>query len=400
MQEFINLLARKRVDVKRLIDHVFPLDKAAEAYGTLDTAEKRPIGVLFKYPAEVSRPLPPPVIELKSLAKAPDRVAVAVIGAGSFAQGYHLPNMKKIPLFNIRAIVTRTGASARTVAEKYGAQYCSTDYREVLNDKDVDMVLIATRHNLHAPLVVEAAGVGKHIFVEKPVALTYEQCQKVYQAVSNSQVNLTVGFNRRFSPLAQKLKRLAEQRQSPMVITVRVNSAGMTREHWINDPEEGGGAILGEAVHFFDLISWLVGTEPRRIYAEMISSKDPSLVDANNIVSTLSYEDGSAASLVYCTIGNESFAKERIEVFVDGGVAVLDDFGELTVTGLGSRGERLSRIEKGQFELLREYGRLLKGESQNSDLPTVVDGVRATVCSLKALDALKTGKIQEFSYPW
>lgn len=400
MQAFLDLLAQKKVNVKGLIDCIFPIEEAREAYETLNDNARRPIAVLFKYLAESKAEAElPRLIELKPLTKVSDKINVAFIGAGSFARAIHLPNAKRIPFYNIRAIVTKTGTSAKSAAENYGAQYCSTDYKDVLNDEDVDMVLITTRHNLHASLVCEAAKAGKHIFVEKPIALTYEQCTDVYETISESGVNLTVGFNRRFSPLAQRVKRTVERRKDPLMITCRVNSAGMKKELWVNDPEEGGGAIVGEACHFFDFISWLVDAEPRRVYAEMISSSNPALIDANNIVCTLSYEDGSVASLIYSTIGNESFSKERIEVFMDGGIMVIDDFKELIVAGLGSRGGKLPRVEKGQFELLQEYGRFLRGESKGRDLPTVLDGIRATVCSLKALDALKTGKVQEFGYP-
>lgn len=399
MQEFLSLLRERKIDVARLVTHTFPIEEAKEAYTTLDTAESKPIAVLFKYPpvpkTEVYRK-----IELKPRPKTGGKINVAVIGAGSFAQAYHLPNLKRIPLYNIRAIVTKTGTTAKRMAARYGAQYCSTEYKEVFSDKDVDMVLIATRHDLHTPLVIGAARAGKHIFVEKPIALTYEQCQEVYEAITDAKVNLTVGFNRRFSPLAQRAKKIVESRKNPAVITYRVNSAGMKTEHWINDPLEGGGAVVGEGCHFLDFISWLIGAEPRRIHAEMISSNNPSLVDANNVVCTLSYEDGSVASLIYNTIGNEFFPKERIEVFMDGGVAAIDDFRELLIVGLDGKGKRLSRTNKGQLHLLQEYGRFLKGESSGADLPTVQDGIRATICSLKVLDALRTGRTQEFDYPW
>lgn len=399
MQEFLNLLAKRKVNVKKLIENVFPIEEANEAYKVLNNPEKRPIAVLFKYPAVLKTKLPRK-IELKLLAKITGEINVAVIGAGSFARAYHLPNLKQIPFYNIRAIVTKTGSSARTMAEKYGAQYCSTDYKEVLNDKDVDMVLIATRHNLHTSLVCEAAKAGKHIFVEKPIALTYEECKEVYETINKSGVNLVIGFNRRFSPLAQKVKKVVEKRKNPLMIIYRVNSSGIKKEHWINDPEEGGGAVVGEGCHFFDFINWLIGTEPKRIYAEMISSNNPSLVDANNVACILSYEDGSVASFIYSTIGNESFSKERIELFMDGNVVTIDDFRELVIAGSVDKGKKLSKIEKGQFELLQEYGRFLKGENKGIDLPTVQDGIKATICSLKVLDALKTGKTQEFNYPW
>lgn len=207
------------------------------------------------------------------------------------------------------------------------------------------MVLIATRHNLHAPLIVEAAKARKHVFVEKPVALTYEQCRQVREAVSESGINLTVGFNRRFSPLAQQVKALVEKRKSPLMINVRVNSADMKKEHWINDLEEGGGAVVGEGCHFFDFINWLTGAVPKRIYAEMISSDNASIINTNNIVCTINYSDGSVASLTYTTVGHESFSKERVEIFMDSSVVLIDDFKELRIAGLRTKRVKLPRPE-------------------------------------------------------
>ena len=394
MQEFLKMLSGKKVNVKKLIDHTFPIEDAAKAYETLNT-EKRPIGVLFKYEESTKKELVRKT-QLKPSKIKTDKINVAVIGAGGFAQAYHLPNLKKIPSFNIKAVVTRTGSNAKKIAEEYGAEYCTTDYKEVLKDADVNLIIIATRHNLHAPIIIEAANAGKHIFVEKPIAMSYEGCEKVYDAVIENEVNLTIGFNRRFAPLAQKAKRIVENRKNPLIITYRINSAGMKKEHWINDPVEGGGAIIGEGCHFFDFCNWIVGRDPVQIYAEKISSNDVSMVGANNVISTIRYEDGSVASLIYTTIGNESFPKERIEIFVDHGVIAIDDFKELFVIGLDGKGEKLKRIEKGQFELINEYGKLLKGGYGNTDLPSVEDGVKATICSLKVLDALKTGKVQKW----
>jgi len=396
MQEFLKMLSENKVNVKRLIDYTFPIEEAAKAYEILNT-EKRPIGVLFKYNELPKKELVRKT-QLKPSKIKTDNINVAVIGAGGFAQAYHLPNLKKIPFYNIKAVVTRTGSNAKKIAEEYGAEYCTTDYKEVLKDENINMIVIATRHNLHAPIIVEAANAGKHIFVEKPIAMSYEDCKKVYDAVVKNKINLVVGFNRRFAPLAQKAKRVVENRKNPLMITYRINSAGMKKEHWINDPIEGGGAIIGEGCHFFDFCNWIVGRDPVQIYAEMISSNNESIVDANNVISTIRYEDGSVASVVYTTIGNKSFPKERIEIFVDGGVIAIDEFKELIVTGLEGKGEKLKRIEKGQFELINEYGKLLKGKSRNIDLSSVEDGVKATVCSLKVLDALKTGKVQVWDY--
>jgi threonine dehydrogenase-like Zn-dependent dehydrogenase len=164
MQEFLKMVSEKKVNVKRLIDHVFPIEEAAKAYDALN-AEKKPVGVLFKYNERPQKELVRKT-QLKPSVIGTDNINVALIGAGGFAQAYHLPNLKKIPSFNIKAIVTRTGSNAKTIAAEYGAEYCTTDYKEVLQDADVNLIIIATRHNLHAPIIMEAANAGKHIFVE------------------------------------------------------------------------------------------------------------------------------------------------------------------------------------------------------------------------------------------
>ena len=397
MQEFLYMVSEKKVNVTRLIDNVFPVEEAAKAYDALN-AEKRPVGVLFEYNERPQKELVRKAQLKASVIGTANKINVAVIGAGGFAQAHHLPNLKKIPLFEIKAIVTRTGSNAKTIAVEYGAEYCTTDYKEVLQDANINMIVIATRHNLHAPIIVEAANAGKDIFVEKPIAMSYEECKRVYDAVIEHKVNLTIGFNRRFAPLAQKTKRIVENRKNPLMITYRINSAGMKKEHWINDPAEGGGAIIGEGCHFFDFCNWIVGRDPVQIYAEKISSNDESVLDANNVISTIRYDDGSVASIIYTTIGNESYPKERIEIFVDHGVIAIVDFKELVVTGLDGKTEKTKRIEKGQFELINGYGQLLKGQSRNTDLPSVDDGVKATICALKVLDALKTGKVQAWDY--
>ena len=399
MQEFLNLVARGKVDVERLTDRIFPIEEAEQGYDAIRSDEKRPVGVLLQYPAAPTA-VPPQKMPLKSSESVPGQIRVAVVGAGSFARAHHLPNLKRIPSYHLRALVTKTGGNARRMGEEYGAQYCSTDYHDVLQDTDVDMVLIGTRHDMHAPLVQEAARSGKHIFVEKPIAMTRKECREVYQTVNENAVSLVVGFNRRFSPLGQRAKRIAEKRHGPLVAVYRVNSAGMKPEHWINDPVEGGGAILGEGCHFFDFVSWLVGAEPLRLYAEMISANDTSVVDANNVVSSLRFTDGSVASVVYSTGGHHDFPKERVELFLDGGVLAIDDFRTLAVTGLSGKAMTLARTEKGQFELLCEFGKVLKGESQSQDVPGVLDGVRATLCSLAVMEAVRSGEVQEFRYPW
>lgn len=394
MQEFLKMLSEKKINVKKLIDHVFSLEDASQAYAAFET-ENRPIGVLFKYKCENKVHLERKV-KLQSRKNLENRINVAIIGAGNFAQAIHLPNINKIDDYNLKAVVARTGSKAKKIAEQYGAEYFTTDYKEVIQDKSVDLVIIATRHNLHAPLIIEAANYKKDIFVEKPIAMNYDDCREVYDSIIKNDVNLTVGFNRRLSKFAQKAKKIVENRTNPLMITYRINSAGMSSDHWINDPVEGGGAIIGECCHFFDFCSWIINEDHHRIHAEMISTNNPKIIDNNNVVSTIKYVDGSTASIVYSTIGNELFSKERIEIFCDGMVISIDDFKEISVSGSKKENEKLKTVDKGHYELLESYGQFLLGKRGNNDIPSVEDGINATICSFKVLESLKTGKGQNY----
>lgn len=394
MQEFLRMISESKINVKKLIDHVFSFEDVSKAYSTFE-AENKPIGVLFKYKCENKIPLERKV-KLKPRKDLGNKINVAVIGAGNFAQAFHLPNLNKITDYNLKAVVARTGSNAKKIAEQYGAEYFTTDYKEVIQDENVDLIIITTRHNLHAPLIVEAANYKKDIFVEKPIAMSYDECKAVYKAVTENNVNLTVGFNRRFSKFAQKAKKIVGSRKNPLIMTYRINSAGMSSDHWINDPVDGGGAIIGEGCHFFDFCSWIINEDPNRIYAEMISTDNLDIVDTNNVMSTIKYTDGSIASIVYSTIGNESFSKERIEIFCDETVISIDDFKELNINGFKKENEKLKVIDKGHYGLLNGYGNYLLGNKKIDDIPTVEDGINATICSLKVMESLQTGKIQKW----
>jgi Predicted dehydrogenases and related proteins len=329
MEEFLKLILQEKIDLESLIDHTFGIKNANKAYQIFENKE-RPIGVLFKYKGLneiLSRK-----ISLESR-KIKNSINVAVIGVGNYAQTFHLPNLKKMDYFNLKAVVARSGSNVKEVAGKYNAEYFTTDYREAVTDESIDLVMISTRHNLHKPLIMESAALKKDIFVEKPLAMTYEDCDQIYDSVLKNKVNLTVGFNRRMSELAQKAKKITKNRENPLMIIYRVNSPNMNIEHWINDPVEGGGAIIGECCHFFDFCNWIVGKNPKRIYAEIISTNNENIIDTNNMSCIIKYEDGSVASIIYSTIGNDSFSKERIEIFGDECVISIDDFKKLVIKG-------------------------------------------------------------------
>jgi len=396
MQEFLRLVALKKVDIKSLITHEFPIDKAENAYSVIKHPEENSLGVLLKYKKIEEKEIGRKIFLKSRTAKKIGEINVALIGCGSLAKTIHLPNLKNISGFNIKAVVDVIGTSAKQVAEQYGADYCSTDFNDVLGDANIDMVLIATRHNSHAPISIAAAKAKKDIFVEKPMAMTIEECKNVHSAVTENDVLYTVGFNRRFSPLAVKVKELLKTRNSPAIIIYMVNASKLPPDHWVHDQIEGGGRMIGEACHFFDLLYWLLESEPIEVYTRGVSPSQPNLFEDENCTTTIKFADGSTASLTYTTLGHPSFPKERIEIFSEGSVILLDDFRELAVRGgkhKMKKDVKLRRVDKGHYDELVAFMSAQKGKGPLA--VTVRDGIRATVCSVAALESLRAKSPQK-----
>src|SRR5882724_3721026 len=389
MAEFIRLLAERKVQVQPLISSEYELDQAADAYRFLAEKSSDTLGVVFRYEAEKGQD-DSRVVHLKRsvVVNRADRTRVAVIGAGSFARAYHLPNLIGNPDCELSAIANPTGTRARQAAQEFGAAYCTTDYHDVLKDENVDAVIIATRHDLHAPIAIEAARSGKHIFVEKPLALTLEDCTNVSRAVSEAGVLLTVGFNRRFAPLARELKRVLVGLGSPKMLTYRVNAGYLPPDHWTLDKTQGGGRILGEGCHFFDLLYYLIGAEPVRITATLAEASDGASKDPANVSVNISFADSSVGTLLYTTVGHKDLPKERLEVFAAGQAFVLDDFSSLESYGVDLRKSQ-EKADKGHAQLLQHFIQAVRGETALEI--TACDGVRATLCALKALESIRTG---------
>jgi predicted dehydrogenase len=397
MAEFVRLLAAGKVRVAPLISAEYALDEAATAYATLSARSREMLGVLFRYESEAKpEQSPSRVVHLKRTASSGSRgrVRFAVIGAGSFARGFHIPSICKMPESELVAIANFTGVNARQAAEEFGASYCTTDYREVLADAGIDAVVITTRHNLHAEMSLAAAHSGKHIFVEKPLALTLEDCRKVSQAVADEGVLLTVGFNRRFAPLALELKALLDNTPGPKMLTYRVNAGWLPPDHWSIDPVQGGGRILGEGCHFFDLLYYLIGSEPVRIAASLArtarESKDPA-----NMSATVEFADGSVGTLVYTVVGDKALPKERVEAFGGGKAFVLNNFDSLESYGTGAANPSTASGDKGHFGVMQHFCDAVLGKT--SLQITALDGLRATLCAEKALESARTGKFVDIN---
>lgn len=378
MAGYLRLVADGDVDVKTIIEREYPVQDAPRAYEELKTSPEKPLGVLLSYgPHETARPekmttrvvLNPdkPVgrkIKIKINIKTKEKINVALVGAGGFARDVHLPNLRELSdLYQLRAVVSRTGSTARNTGELFGAEYVTTDYDDVLSDPEVDVVLISTRHNLHAAQTIRAAEAGKAVFLEKPMALNRDELGRMVEVLSKTGVPFMVGFNRRFSPAARRAKELLAGHHGPLMVLYRVNAGYIPLDHWVHT-EEGGGRIRGEACHMFDLFQYMV--EPAGVVEVVSGSVTPGVEHfsaSDNVSVLVKYDDGSMATLFYTAMGDSGPGKERVEIYADRKVLLIDDFRELRVYGTSAQGWKSAVQDKGHVEELRAFARHVRGES-------------------------------------
>ncbi|HTX93272.1 MAG TPA: bi-domain-containing oxidoreductase [Anaerolineales bacterium] len=344
-QTIVELMAAGKLDVHALITHRFPIEKAAEAYKVITGKSKVPfLGVLLTYPAGAASSS---VVVLKpGKVQSDQTVRLGVLGAGLFANATLLPAIRKNPAVELIGIASSGGLHARHSGEKFGFAYASSDDLQILNDPDINTVAILTRHAAHAELVVKALKAGKHVFVEKPLAIDNEQLDRIVGATRESPL-LTVGFNRRFAPLAAQLAEFLGERSEPLYAHYRVNAGAIPLGHWTQDPAQGGGRIIGEGCHFIDFLAFLAGAAPVSVSAH--SLPDGGRYREDNVSMTFTFPDGSVGVVDYLANGDRSFPKERVEVFCGGRVAVLDDFRTLETIRDGHRRVVKKAQDKGWF---------------------------------------------------
>jgi predicted dehydrogenase len=364
MQEYLRLIADKKIDIKSLIEREYEIEEAGKAYEEIRSSENKPFMVLLKYKQEkrenISRK-----IEIKSEpVKKDGLINIAVIGAGAFAKGVHIPNLLKLKdYYNLYAIASRTGSNAKSAAERFGFKYATTDVKELLEDKNLDAVIITTRHNLHAIEAIQALKAGKAVFVEKPMAVNRTELDELTRTLNETKKPIMVGFNRRFSKYAVEIKKHVSKRTNPMIINYQMNAGYIPLDNWIQT-EEGAGRIIGEACHIFDLFNFFTDSELETISVDKITPKNSYFSPKDNIVVTLKYRDGSLCSLTYTALGNGKYPKEFCQIYFDGKIIVLEDYRSLKGFGLKVNPLESKEPDKGQYEEIVEFARYLKGEIQ------------------------------------
>lgn len=394
MQAYLDLVARGRLDIQPLIDRVISVDEAPAAYRALaQGGEAMPLGVLIRYP-EDSRDLPEAPdstrVVIRGHRKAPaELIKYALVGAGAFGTSMLVPQMKKRrDRFFLKAVVSRNAVQGGNFARENQVEILATDLDEVLRDQAIDLVVISTRHHEHADQVVRSLAAGKHVFVEKPLALTWDELDRIvetYRAL-DPQPLLMVGFNRRFAPALAVLKPLLTARRAPLVVEYRLNGGYIPLDHWVHGAQ-GGGRNLGEACHMYDVFRYLIGAPPSSVIADAIRPAELPYRRDDNFSATVRYEDGSLAHLLYTAMGPKAgLGKERIEVFCDGEAYVLDDYKSLTRASDGHVLWQNSEIDKGHFEELSQFGDAVANGRQ---APIAFDElIETTAVALQVQDCL------------
>lgn len=395
---FVELLASGRLDVHPLITHRFDIAQAPDAYELITGKQKQPfLGVLLTYPQASNAPAATRVRVAQAAAAAPIKgdPGLGILGAGNYATAVFLPNVQKVGGVQKVAIATASGVSARHAAQRYGFQIASSSEDELFEAPDIQILALLTRHQHHARQVLAALAHGKHVFCEKPLAITpaeLDEIEAVLNGLNEKSPRVMVGFNRRFAPYSRELQRFLHNRSEPLAAHYRVNSGFLPPSHWLHDASQGGGRIIGEGCHFIDYLTWLVGQPPVSVQAAGLP--DGGRYHEDNVQLTFGFPDGSLGTLTYLANGDKAFPKERIEVFCGGRVAVLDDFRSLELFHNGKRTRMVSRMtqDKGHRAAWEAFLAAVRS-SQPAPIP-YPELIGVTRASFAAVEALRSGNAQ------
>ena len=378
-----------RLRVRELISRRVPFGEALTAYAAIQT-DPCALGVIMEYPGEVNRSVAVTLSTgpaLHPTENAPEQIAVGVIGAGGFARGILLPALARTGARRA-CVADLNPVAAQSAARKFGFEKAVTDYRLILNDPSVNLVFVLVGHHLHAGLVCEALAAGKHVFVEKPLAMNAGELQQIRDALQSARgIGVTVGFNRRFSPHLLRMKALLQGRSEPLCMAMTVNAGAIPPGHWTQDPERGGGRIIGEACHFIDLLSFLAGSRVRTVSAFRVG-EGPAVRDDKMAIG-LEFADGSVGTVNYFANGARSYPKETLEVFSEGRILRMENY--RVTRGFGFRGFRRLRTwrqDKGHAaEIAALIDRVRRG---GAPLIPFEESANATLASFAAVESAQT----------
>jgi polar amino acid transport system substrate-binding protein len=393
MQSFLQLISSGKINIKSLITHRFDIENAEKAYELISgKSGEKYSGIILNYPAsndDKSQFVAETINNTLHLPQPASRVGVGFVGAGNFASGVLLPKIASIGRFEAVSILSGSGVSAISAADRFNYQKMPSSFAEMLDDPYVTAVFIANRHDQHAEFVIEALARQKPVFVEKPLCLNQEELEKIKQAYYSAGAPMMVGFNRRFAPFVEKIREYIKDANYPFSMHYRINAGFIPSGTWIQDAESGGGRIIGEICHFVDLLTFLTGSKPTKVSAECLSMPDDRYRSDDNLQALIRFADGSVGTINYVASGNKAAPKEYLEIFGSGLAIMLDDFKTLTI--IDAKGKKhLSRGQqnKGHAKMLELWAYYLQtGLGSPIPFEQAVDSTAATFEIINSISA-------------
>ncbi|MEP4946971.1 MAG: bi-domain-containing oxidoreductase, partial [Flavobacteriaceae bacterium] len=388
MEAFLDLLAKKAINLEPLITHVFDIGEAEKAYDIVLGKTKEPhIGILLHYKQDEKTFASK--IALKEFKEG--KLSIGFIGAGSFAQSYLIPNINTEQA-HLNTVVTTKGITSKNVADKFKFSQTSTNPKDVFSDEKINTVFIATPHNSHAQLTIDALKSKKDVFVEKPLAMNLEELNTVREEYMKSNNRIMVGFNRRFSPLTQQIKDNFQNMGEPLVVNIRVNAGYIPKDHWTQLENVGGGRIVGEMCHFVDLMQFFTEGRPISVFADSIDTQNSDLTTEDNVSVVIKFDNGSIGNLLYLANGDKSVPKEHIEVYGGGITGIIHDFR----SGVIHRDNRSNKIKISGKGHKQEVSAFVQAIVEGKDSPVSFQSIYdTTLTTFKIQDSLRTGLPQK-----
>lgn len=397
-QAILQLLASGGLQFEYLITHKYKFADAPKAYNEI-LNNRDALGVILEYEHQENVAVENKVeIVASSKTMSTNTVGIGVIGAGNFTKQVVLPILRDTSA-NLVGISSIKGLSSTLAAKKFGFEYSATDYKMLLADERINTIFITTRHHNHATLIVESLEAGKHVFVEKPLAINMQQLADVVKVCNrltseNKMPHLMVGFNRRFSPFTQNIYNKVKGRSSSLAINMTINAGKLPKDLWVHDPLVGGGRIIGEGCHFIDTMSYLANSEVQSVYSTAIDADKELAIKNDNVMLSMQFKDGSIGTLSYLSNGNKSFSKEYMSLFCEGKVFVLDNYKK--VKAYGSNGMKKWSQDKGHKDEIESFITNIKTSNDNLiSFESLVNTTLATLAHVKSLEEKRVVYISE-----
>ena len=388
VEEFVRLLATKRLKINDLITHVIPFDKAADAYEmiTKNPKHEKYIGVLLEY--SQYREKWDSIINNSKVAKITQKNKIAgnvinlgLIGAGNFVRTTMLPIMQASGMYHFKGLATTGGIAAAQVNEVFPFEYTTNDYKKLLEDSTIDLIAISTQHNTHAKFIIEALNAGKNVYCEKPLCLSIEELDKIEETYENSAGELICGLNRRHAPLIKEIKKGLKTDSIPAVYDYLANAGFIAPEHWTQDPQKGGGRIIGEAVHFIDTIQALDCS--KLVNLSLTYANNSAYTQKDNAIITLKFASGAIANIIYASMGSKKYPKEQLRVLSNGSVYEMNNYISLTKYTSNKQMVMKLKQDKGIPNEYKYLSDILQGKQKNDIIQAAFESHRLLIEAMK-----------------